>query len=268
MGRIRPVLAVTACVLLTGACGHTETTAKNTTPSVPTTSPAPVIAATKTIAPTTSTIPVEPAALPLCGDVKGSGSAGAAPADCKLISHDSAGFSFIVRHRDGFKFGTQARIDVTGGDGTVLQTIDTDDSDAPGVEPFLADLVGDGRDELIVPLSLAIVGNGNFEVFRPKANKPEFARSGTVFGIGVDRSAGGYIVGQSKGGAAHWYIEFDRFQGSQLVFVAEIINSSDTNGHWTCAVDNEQGSLQSELSDDEIIQRFCGREILRTAPVH
>lgn len=205
------------------------------------------------------------AALPMCGDVRGSSNANPIPVDCKLVSHDSAGFSFIVRHRAGFQFGVQARIDVTGNDGTVLQTVDTDDSDTGG-EPFLADLVGDGRDELIVPLSLAIVGNGNFEVYRPKPNKPEFARAGTVFGIGVDRSAGGYVVGQSKGDAAHWYIEFQKFQGSQLVLVATIISSSGEHG--TCVVDNEQGSLQSELSDDEIVRQFCGKEILHPGPVH
>ncbi|MFE3196093.1 hypothetical protein ACFXHA_44330 [Nocardia sp. NPDC059240] len=233
-----------------------------TAPAAGTTSVAPKTTGTPPI--TTTVVPV--ADLPMCGDVKGSGSAGAVPADCKLISHDSAGFSFIVRHDAGSTTGFRAVIDVTGHDGGVLQTIRSETSDAPG-EPFLADLVGDGRDELIVPLSLAIVGNGTFEVFRPKAGKPEFARSGKIFGIGVDRAAGGYIVGQSKGGAAHWYIEFDKFQGSQLVFVAEIIKSAAASGSPPCAVDNEQGSLQSELGDAEILRRFCDAEIVRTAPV-
>ncbi|MGW4242192.1 hypothetical protein [Nocardia sp. NPDC004722] len=206
------------------------------------------------------------AELPMCGDVKASGAQGAIPDDCRLVSRDSAGLAFVVRHEAGRASGYRALIDVTGSDGTVLQTLHSDDSDDPR-EPFLADLAGDGRDELIVPLNLAIVGNGTFEVFRPKSNQPEFVRSGKIFGIGVDRAAGGYIVGQAKGGAAHWYIEFDRFQGSQLVFVAEIIKSAAASGSPPCAVDKEQGALQSELSDTEILQRFCDVEIIQTKPV-
>ncbi|GAB2505245.1 hypothetical protein [Nocardia heshunensis] len=278
MGRIWPVAAVAVVVLITAACGNDTPAAVPASQTAPgTTSVACALvpgACTKgtpvssepTATGTTAAVPVPVAALPMCGDVKGSGVQGAMPADCRLVSHDSAGYSFVVRHEAGFKFGSAATIDVTGRDGTVLQTIVSEDSDDPR-EPFLAALTGDGRDELIVPLNLVIVGNGTFEVFRPKSGAAEFARAGEVFGIGVDRTADGYIVGQAKGGAAHWYIEFDKFQGSQLVFVAEIIKSSDASGSPPCAVDKEQGALQSELGDAEILRRFCDAKILRTAPV-
>lgn len=267
MGRVWPTLVITSCALLIAACGSEDRAA---CPATAATSPAsPVATGTTTKPPRTTTKPVEVAALAMCSDVKWSGSPlgdGKLPDDCKLTSRDSAGFSFIVRHQSGTVSKAQTTIDVTGADGTVLQTLYTDETEAPS-EPYLADLDGDGRDELIVPLVTAIVGNTTYEVFRPKENKPEYARAGQVFGLGVDRSTGGYVAGESKSGPADKYIEFQRFVGSQLVFVAEIIRTFNENGHSTCRADTEKGVPDSGLSDDEVARRFCGEELVAAKPV-
>lgn len=255
------MLAITTCVLLT-ACGPDDTTAD---PQAPASTSTPV--ATKTTTKPGPTATVDAAALPRCGDIRGAG-AGAHDVlpDCRLTSRDSAGLSFVVRHRASSGAGARTSIDVTGSDGKSLQTLSVQDTEVPS-EPYLADLDVDGRDELIVPISTAIVGNSNYVVFRPKAATPEFVEAGKVFGIGVDRTASGYIAGEAKGGAAAKYIEFQQFVGSKLVFVAEIIRTYDKDGNSTCGVDNEKGVPKSEFSDEDVVRRFCGEELLRPAPV-
>ncbi|MEU1208111.1 hypothetical protein [Nocardia sp. NPDC005825] len=261
MGRFWPMLAITTCMLLT-ACGSGDTTADSQAPASTST---PVAAKTTTKpAPATT---VDTAALPMCGDIRGAG-AGAHEVlpDCRLTSRDSAGLSFIVRHKASAGGHDRTNIEVTGSGGKSLQTLYIQDTEVPS-EPYLADLDVDGRDELIVPISTAIVGNSNYVIYRPKTDKLEFVEAGRVFGIGVDRTASGYIAGEAKNGPADKYIEFQKFVGSKLVFVAEIIRTYDKDGHSTCRVDDEKGVPESEFSDDEVIRRFCGEQLLRTAPV-
>ncbi|MFF0632858.1 hypothetical protein ACFYTS_10180 [Nocardia sp. NPDC004151] len=249
MGRLWPMLAITTCTLLT-ACGSGDTIAD---PQAPAKTP-----------PATT---VDAAALPMCGDIPGAG-AGAHEVlpDCRLTSRDSAGLSFIVRHKASAEGYDRTNVDVLGSDGKSLQNLYVRDTEVPA-EPYLADLDVDGRDELIVPISTAIVGNSNYVVFRPKAGKSEFVEAGRVFGIGVDRTASGYIAGMAKNGPADKYIEFQKFVGSKLVFVAEIIRTYDKDGHSTCRVDDEKGVPESEFSDEEVVRRFCGEQLLRPAPV-
>lgn len=243
------MLAITTCTLLT-ACGSGDTIAD---PQAPAKTP-----------PATT---VDAAALPMCGDIPGAG-AGAHDVlpDCRLTSRDSAGLSFIVRHKASAEGYDRTNVDVLGSDGKSLQNLYVRDTEVPA-EPYLADLDVDGRDELIVPISTAIVGNSNYVVFRPKAGKSEFVEAGRVFGIGVDRTASGYIAGMAKNGPADKYIEFQKFVGSKLVFVAEIIRTYDKEGHSTCRVDDEKGVPESEFSDEEVVRRFCGEQLLRPAPV-
>ncbi|MFD7843787.1 hypothetical protein ACFV4K_12755 [Nocardia sp. NPDC059764] len=261
MGRLWPMSAITICMLLT-ACGSGDTTAD---PQAPASTSTPVAAKTTTEpAPTTT---VDTAALPMCGDIHGAG-AGAHDVlpECRLTSHDRAGLSFIVRHKASAGSGARTNIEVTGSNGKSLQTLYVQDTEVPS-EPYLADLDVDGRDELIVPISTAIVGNSNYVIFRPKADKLEFVEAGRLFGIGVARTASGYIAGEAKSGPADKYIEFQKFVGSTLVFVAEIIRTYDKDGHSTCRVDNEKGVPESEFSDEEVVRRFCGEQLLRPAPV-
>ncbi|MEV0461402.1 hypothetical protein AB0I30_07435 [Nocardia tengchongensis] len=263
MGRLWPLLAITTCTLLT-ACGPGDTVADSQAPASTST---PAVGKTTTKPATTSTKQVAVADLPKCGDIQGAGAMPNDPLpDCRLSSGDSAALSFIVRHQAGHGGNSWTAIEVTGSDGKVLQTLDVRDTEIPA-EPYLADLDVDGRDELIVPVSTAIVGNSTYVVFRPKADKLEFVEAGKVFGIGVDRTASGYIAAMSKSGPADKYIEFQKFVGSKLVFVAEIIQTFDKDGHSTCRVDGEKGVPESEFSDEEVVRRFCGEQLLRTSPV-
>ncbi|GAB2505235.1 hypothetical protein [Nocardia heshunensis] len=214
--------------------------------------------------PTATAVPT--AELPMCADAKGSGAPLYMPGNCKLISHDSAGYTFIVRHETGLGAKIQTMIDVTGRDGAVLQTFYATPADRPE-EPFLADLVGDGRDELILQSDAGAVGNGGYEVYRPKSNKPEYVRAGSIFGKELDRTADGYLVSQIHGDAEHMYIDFEKFQATQLVFVAGIITTSGTTEP-PCSVNNGQSAPQSELTDAEVLQRFCGAQYTKAEPVH
>ncbi|MGW4242194.1 hypothetical protein [Nocardia sp. NPDC004722] len=249
--------AITACALLAAACGHDSPAA---CPAA-TTSPAPSADSGK---PTTVVVPT--ADLPMCADAKGSGAPLYMPGDCKLISHDSAGYTFIVRHEAESELRIQTMIDVTGADGKVLQTFYTKPADRPA-EPFLADLVGDGRDEVVMQSDVGAVGNGDYEVYRPKSNKSGYVRAGTIFGKELDRTADGYIVSQIHGDAEHTYIDFDKFQATQLVFVAGIITTSGKIEP-PCSVNNGQSAPQSELTDAEVLQRFCGAQYTKAEPAH
>lgn len=256
------MLAITTCALLT-ACGSGDDTIADPQAPASTSTPA---AANTTTQPTPGK-PVDVAALPMCGDIRGAGAvAHDLLPNCRLTSRDSAGLSFIVRHKASPGGNAWTSIDVTGNDGKVLQNLHVSDTEVPG-EPYLADLDVDGRDELIVPISTAIVGNTNYVIYRSKADGLEFVEAGRVFGIGVDRTASGYVASMAKNGPADKYIEFQKFVGSKLVFVAEIIRTYDKDGHSTCRVDDEKGVPESEFSDEEVVRRFCGEELLRTKAV-
>jgi hypothetical protein len=251
-------LAITSFLLFASACGHDSPAACPS--AAPATKTVTVPATTTTPPVVTSNPPSDPATLPLCEDVKNAGLDEVTP-DCKLISHDSASYTFVTHYsRDA------VTIDVTGRDGKVLQTLWVENIFEPP-EPFLADLEGAGRDELLVPLSKAGTGGIVYEVFKAKASEPAFTRAGEVFGFGVGRTANGYIVGESKSGPADHYTEFQRFINTQLVFVAEVIQTYDGVGHHTCRPDDEQDAPDSGLSDAEVVQRFCGAEILPVKPV-
>lgn len=251
-------MATTSFVLFTAACGHDSPAACPT--ATPVTKTIVVTATTTPPSVAATTPPSDPATLPLCGDVDYHGQT-TIPPDCKLISHDSAGYTFVARHS-----ADSVEVDVTGRDGKVLQTLWVEDTYEPP-EPFLADLDGEGRDELLVPMSSPGTGGIDHVVFKAKPTKPDFVRAGHIFSFGVERTANGYIVSESKAGAGLHYTEFQRFINTQLVFVAEVADTYDATGHHPCHADDEQGTPDSGLSDAEVAQRFCGVRIFPAEPV-
>ncbi|WP_157514224.1 hypothetical protein [Nocardia concava] len=227
-----------------------------------------------TTPPAASTTPMDAAALPLCGDVKASGSD--SPPDCKLISRDRAALTFIVRHTVFKKTDKRdLTIDVVGGDGKVRQTIHVLPDDGSGItspaEPTLRNLADDGRDQLVVPLSLAMSGNARFTVYRATDAKPDFDWAGDVSGFGVDRTTSGYIAAESKNGAAEHYTDFWHFVdsplGPHLKVVAGILRTFKADGSSICVANDQGVRGDSGLSDEDLARKFCAEELIAAKPV-
>ncbi|MGX1809772.1 hypothetical protein ACWIGI_28970 [Nocardia sp. NPDC055321] len=277
MGRIRPMVAMIALLFVVSACGQDDsgssadgTTTPASASSIPNavTSTAPVSSSspssTTTTAPASN--PATPAGLPLCGDTERAVS-GPSP-DCALVSRDRAGLSFVVRHSDN-RGATTVTIEVTDRDGAVHQTL-TEVVETGIARPYLLELADDGRDQLVVPLHSGMV-NVTYAIYRAFDATPNFVRTGTMVGIGVDRTASGYLAGQIRGGSAgkYWNTEFWRFDGTRLRFVASILITHHPDAPDTCAPDRDGTTVAKgpEITDPEAVQRLCTEEILRTRAV-
>ncbi|GAB2505240.1 hypothetical protein GCM10027167_01570 [Nocardia heshunensis] len=255
--------------MLTAACGHTDAGAKNTT---------------TTAAPTTSAAPVkEPtidiATLPLCGDVK---DAGKTPIpDCKLVSKDSAHYTFVVRHAAVERTSAGGDTKVTLVDVIAKDLVDNSDYAAGRTmvetgdlfmngEPSLQDLDADGRDELLIPVGSGS-GGVTEAVYRdtapdPAAKDPNFVRIGEINGIDLEHTDSGYIATVGKGGAAEKEVSFMKIENSQLVekvrVEIDMTEDSQGHGHGTCKVIRSGGLAGSGLSDSQVTQRFCSEPIV------
>ncbi|GAB0102159.1 hypothetical protein JMUB6875_11260 [Nocardia sp. JMUB6875] len=245
--------------MITAACGHSDNAHGDST-----TTPAASTAAAPTSA-------ADPAGLPLCTNVRTEGDP---PPDCRLVSRDRAGLTFVVRHRvptptpGAYRQRADVTIEVIGRDGAVRQTLSEPGTQTFG-EPQLAQLAADDRDQLVVPLSIAANGNATLAVYRATDSDPDFVRAGEIGGLfGVNRSTNGYIVGSSKSGPADKYLDFWRFDGSTLAPVAAIIETYKADGSSTCKANDEGNHPNSGMSADEVARKFCGEKYARAEPVH
>ncbi|MFI6868564.1 hypothetical protein [Nocardia sp. NPDC050406] len=189
-------------------------------------------------------------------------------ADCTLISRDRAGLSFIVRHSSNPQ--PTVTVDVVGADGGIRQTL-VEQVDTSAGKPTLLELSDDGRDQLIVPLRTG-TANTTYAVYRATDSAPDFVRAGEIIGVGVDRTASGYVVGNLRGSPAgrNSYTSFWRFLGSQLHLVAATKTTVNPAGPNTCTIDDadEGGHGKApKVTEPALAQRFCAEEILRAAPV-
>ncbi|WP_227838457.1 hypothetical protein [Nocardia aurantia] len=134
-------------------------------------------------------------------------------------------------------------------------------------EPALLDLAGDGRDQLVVPLSLAIVGNTTYAIYRATDAAPDFAYTGTVVGFGLDRTADGLIATTAKSGPADRYTDFWQFDDARLRLVAGIVRTYAADGSSVCRADTEGAHGDSGLSDQDVERRFCDVTVVAAQPV-
>jgi hypothetical protein len=123
--------------------------------------------------------------------------------NCRLHSNDRMGLNFDVTY---WSTGPSeppraAKVVVTDGSGTVIQTInemlEPSSPDAVGLQ----DLDGDGRDEVIIPIarhSFSGSPNTRFAVWRADGNREHFERTQMV-GQAIYPSGDGYVV--TNGGA-------------------------------------------------------------------
>lgn len=219
---------------------------------------------TATTAPPSSATPVDSTALPLCEATRSSGSG--QPSDCKLISRDRAGLTFVVRYATGKK--GPANIAIIRRDNSVQQTLLVQ-IDTYAHTPSLLELADDGRDQLVFPLITGTI-NSTYAVYRATDSAPDFVPVGEVFGIAVNRTASGYIVGEARGGSAgkYWYKEFWQFADSHLRLMARLLITRNYGPPDTCAINDESGLKETPaVTDPEAIQRFCAEQVLRADPV-
>lgn len=126
-----------------------------------------------------------------------------AHSDCRLHAADRVGANFDVTYWSIPEApGPRAvKVIVTDGSGAAVQTIDEllEPSSPSGVG--LQDLDGDGRDELIIPISQSVFNgspNTRFSVWRAEGDSTHFERTQMV-GQAAYPSGDGYVV--SNGGS-------------------------------------------------------------------
>ncbi|MRH92262.1 hypothetical protein GFY24_33335 [Nocardia sp. SYP-A9097] len=110
--------------------------------------------------------------------------------DCTLQSTDSTELGFTVRHTGTGRNGTLT-IEVTNPDGTAAQSITESKVEADAPRPKLLDTDADGRDELLIPLT---VGPGGTEYAVYHATGTEFTRAGEFTTATITSTSDGYTV--------------------------------------------------------------------------
>jgi hypothetical protein len=256
--------AVLAAVLVAGACSSDG--AKKIEVSTAGSPSATQPSATGSSAPATTspTMPSQaqgPSQLPMCSDVAAADRG--QHTDCRLQSADTAGLSFEVRHATS-DHGTTVTVDVNGRDGRHLQTITEAETDTPA-EPRLQDLDGDGRDELIVPRELFVVGNVEYAIYHVSGT--EFTRSGIVLGREIASTASGYVASSAHVSAIGSAVGFWKFEGAQLrpVVTASIDPVTEEDGTivaFQCTITDDGGLAGTGLSADQARQKFCNEPIV------
>ncbi|MFE3196094.1 hypothetical protein ACFXHA_44335 [Nocardia sp. NPDC059240] len=222
---------------------------------------------------------IDIAKLPLCGDVKDAGIG--LPTDCKLISRDSAGYTFVVRHAGLERTSAGGNTRVVLVDVVTKDLVDNSDyvTDRTMVEtgsgmmfgePMLRDIDADGRDEVLIPVGSG-TGGVTDAIYRdtpltPGSKSAHFVKIGEINGIDLEHTDSGYIATVGKGGAAEKEVSFMKIENSQLreMVRVEIDLSENSSGHvqGTCKVINSSGLAGSGLSDSEVTQRFCSEPIV------
>ncbi|MTE16191.1 hypothetical protein [Nocardia aurantiaca] len=198
-------------------------------------------------------LPPPVSTLQLCGDI----ASAATPPDCYLLSRDTAGLTFEVRHNGT---GTQGSVTITVLDpgGAQVQTLT--EKSVGTTAPRLRDLDNDGRDEVIIPIMLA-TANTRYVIYRAGGDG-HFQRAGELAGIGIDTTATGYTVVTARDSYELWNIEFWTFDADKLqpVVTAEVRLLDDGTGHVggsECTVIDSGGLNRTGLTLDQATGQFC-----------
>ncbi|MFI1916402.1 hypothetical protein [Nocardia sp. NPDC020380] len=179
--------------------------------------------------------PVSPVGeLPLCGDVDHVDEHQVL-ADCRLQSIDGSGLAFSVHYIPSFGrypwVDAGVRIEVSGPDGRVRQTL-MQTGNFEMVEPRLADLAGDGRQELIVTLNLTITGNSDDQVYvSTAATSGKFALAGKADGTRLEREVDGLLIDLVHISAGSHAYSVYRLTDTKLENLIEIEDDPDAHGH-------------------------------------
>jgi hypothetical protein len=144
---------------------------------------------------------------PMCGDVE---DIAAAPDGC-VLTEEPMTHALVVSVGDG-KTGVQV---VADGEGAQLIQ---EEVQGPLFTPTLADLNGDGRPDLLIPL---MTGNVNTTWAVYSANQDAtYTRLGEISGIGWGPSAEGLLAVPARSSAASWNVDFYDVEPGGLTLIA------------------------------------------------
>lgn len=263
------VTLVSGCDSVSGLDTDEKTTTSASTTAAPSTTTIQSTVAPSSSAPSrtssapgrTSSVPtsgVKPAALPTCSIAD----AGTPPPDCEFSSTDTAALTFEV-HRTGSDMQGAFTIDVLTADGTTAQTITEQNVQidrAP--HPLARDTDADGRDELLVPLTVGPYWT-EYAVYHATGKATDFTRAGEFTGLSIESTPDGYTVTSAKlPDNKGWSYKFWTYESDKLVPLATAeLNVTTENGRKTtqeCTLVSAPGLTRTPFSTlTEARTHFC-----------
>lgn len=207
--------------------------------------------------------------LPACAKLEATnaGDAGWTHPECAIQSKDSAALVFEVRYpkpEPGQPNGVQVR--VIGPEQEALQTIEEGMDSTPSA-PKLEDIDGDGRDELMIPLSTGNV-NTTWAIWRATGSSRHMTRAGQLSAVEIARTESGYVTASARSSAAAWNVDFYRFDGAALrpivsTQVEAVPDDTGGIGSVNCSVMDAGGLASVNLTPEAAQQQFCAEPMVQ-----
>ena len=149
--------------------------------------------------------------------------------DCVLVTE--SGDTVVFGFEPG-EWGEAGTLTITGTEGNALlsETFETESF----FYPSLADLDGDGGQDILVPL---ITGNVNTEYLLIMSGEAGYVvASREVSGYGLDPVVPGLFVAQARSSAIEHFASFYTWNGEALDLEASVSITFDDNGNSTCTL--------------------------------
>ncbi len=127
----------------------------------------------------------------------------------------------------------------------------------------LQDVDRDGRQDLVVPLASSMV-NTALAIWRQQEGGA-FTRAGEVFGLSIERTAGGYLAVPARSSAVSWQVAFYSLGASELTPVVSVEVTAGDGGaasSVTCTVSDASGLAAAGLSPAGARTRFCAEPVV------
>ncbi len=185
--------------------------------------------------------------------------------DCRVQSSDRVGLAFEARYAQPDAGGPgKVSVQVVAPGDATLQTIEEDILNTFN-HPFLQDVDGDGRDELLIPL---VTGNVNtsWAIWRAKGDETQLVRLEELSGVDLDRTEEGFITTTARSSAASWEIGYWRMDGDDLEPVvtvsvgAEGVDDAGNVVNETCTVADAGGLTETGLTPEQAQAKFCAED--------
>lgn len=179
----------------------------------------------------------------------------------RLKPADASGLTFEWRESGSGATGT-ITIDVLGPSGARVQRITEPNAELRQTLPTLQDTDGDGRDELIVPVTFGPYWTRNI-VYRA-GDDGQFTRAGDITGSGFTPTTDGYSLVSKRNPPTQWNYTFMVYENGVLVPVIEVAERTpvtDANNRVTekdCVIEQLPSLAATGYASREAArQHFC-----------